>query len=106
MQTPDLKTLHEHNVTMEIIKVILSMVGIPLLAWVLITLYDFNAQVYRLSEVAVQLTARLAETNAAMVTHAEFEAHNQRLNQERAGINIRLSKHDDQIRALEMRRSK
>ena len=89
---------------MDQIKLIMGAVGIPMLAWMLITLYGFNAQVARLSVVAQQLTSRLVETNTAMVTHVEFEAHNQRLNQERSGINIRLGKHDDQIRALELRR--
>ena len=96
--------LKEENEFMEYIKVTLSLVGIPLLAWVLITLWDFNTQVTRLSEVTIQLTARLIETSNIMVTQAEFDAHNQRLDNERNGINIRLGKHDDQIRSLEMKR--
>ena len=88
--------------TMEWIKVILSMAGIPLLAWVLVTLWDFNEQVTRLSGVAQQVTARLAETNANAITRVEFDAHNERLNNERSGINIRLNKHDEQIRELEL----
>ena len=91
---------------MEYIKVMLSMLGIPLLAWVLITLWNFNEQVTRLSEVTAQLTERLAETNAEMITRVEFDAHNERLNNERSGINIRLNKHDDQIRQLEMRQKR
>jgi len=91
---------------MEYIKVMLSMLGIPLLAWVLITLWNFNEQVTRLGEVTSQLTERLAEANDVMITRVEFSAHNERLSNERNGINIRLSKHDDQIRQLEIGRSR
>lgn len=84
--------------------VVITTVCVPLLAWTSLTLWDLNIQVTRLSEATSQLTARLAETNRVVVTRVEFEAHNERLNQERTGINIRLNKHDDQIRALEMKR--
>ncbi len=96
------EVIENRMTTMEYIKVALSMAGIPLLAWVLITLWDFNERVARLSQVAEQVTARLAETNETVVTRIEFEAHNDRLNNERMGINIRLNKHDDQIRELEL----
>ena len=97
------EVIESRMTTMEWIKVILSMAGIPLLAWVLVTLWDFNEQVTRLSQVAEQVTARLAETNANAITRVEFDAHNERLNNERMGINIRLNKHDEQIRQLEMK---
>jgi hypothetical protein len=84
--------------------VVVTTICVPLLAWTSLTLWDLNIQVTRLSEATLQLTERLVETTRASVTRVEFEAHNQRLNQERAGINIRLGKHDDQIRSLEMRR--
>jgi len=96
------EVIEKRMTTMEWIKVILSMAGIPLLAWVLVTLWDFNEQVTRLSQVAEQVTTRLAETNANAITRVEFDAHNERLNNERMGINVRLNKHDDQIRQLEL----
>jgi hypothetical protein len=88
----------------DLIMMVVTTVCIPLLAWTSITLWDLNVQVTRLSEVTSQLAMRLDDTNDVLVTRVEFDAHNERLNGERSRISIRLSKHDDQIRSLEIRR--
>lgn len=92
------------NTFADFILVTITTVCIPLLAWTSITLWDLNVQVTRLSEVTSQLAMRLDDTNDVLVTRVEFDAHNERLNGERSRISIRLSKHDDQIRSLEIRR--
>ena len=88
----------------DLIMMVVTTVCIPLLAWTSITLWDLNVQVTRLSEVTSQLAMRLDDTNDVLVTRVEFDAHNERLNGERSRISIRLSKHDDQIRGLEIRK--
>ena len=96
--------LKKDNYIMENIKAFLNLVGIPLLVWVLLTLWNFNGDVIRLTTLVQTLTMKVDQMAETTVTRREFQTHKEQMDAEVLGIHGRMSSHDERIRELEKRR--